>query len=444
MGKHLKSLQQLDHYRSQTFTSIDAHYEAYIAMLESLVKEGNIEEVNAFLRFDSESFILANSNMRILQMLLDTEQYFKENLKGCLASLYLVIGHCYYFSIDFEQARKFYQLASSLALEDEDYSLLSIAMNNYYATQMDELPKDIFWDISKIPAVFLKMGNPEDQRFMLVRFITHIELSLQIGKVEYAEKLFNDYFEEYPFEKFSRIDLHVRVLRGKILFKNGRYECAIEVLHEVLLLCMKANSHKDLVQECYKYITKSYKLINEETLLKKMEQYQARFYRKIETDKRYMEKYIKTSTANEFELDTRFISPLQQFRLAGTYLLNSIKDTGYTLVLVDCKVVDTEKEKLNEIIHLINEEMMKEMKEVIITSTRLDESTIGYIIQLSEECTDTLCAKVFYKIREQYPKNKSALEAIYFASVNNKENNLPSYQKCLDLAYAYIYYEIYK
>ena len=443
MGKQLKSV-QLDHYRSQTFLSIDAHFEAYKAMFDSLVEEGNIKKVNDFLRFDSEPFILANSNLNILQLLLDNEQYFKENFKGCLASLYLVIGHCYYFSIDFEQAKKYYQLTSSLALEDENYSLLSFAMNNYYATQMDELPKDIFWDISKIPAVFLKMGNPEDHRFMLVRFITHIELSLQLGEVDYAKKLFNDYFKEYPFEKFSRIDLHVRVLRGKILFNNGRYECTIEVLHEVLLLCMKANSHKDLVQECYKYITRSYKLLNEESLLKKMEQYQARFYRKIETDKRYMEKYIKTTTTNEFELDERFISPLQQFQLAGTYLLNSTKDTGYTLVLVDCKVVETEKEKLNEIIHLINEEMMNELKDVIITSTRLDESTIGYIIQLSEKCTDTLCAKVFCKIRSQYPRNDSVLEAIYFASVNNKENNLPSYQKCLDLAYAYIYYEIYK
>lgn len=443
MGKQLKSL-QLDHYRSQTFTSIDVQYEAYIALLKSLIEEGNTENINAFLRFDSEPFILANRNTKILQMLLDIEQYFKENLKGCLASLYLVIGHCYYFSIDFEQAKKYYRLASSLALEDENYSLLSLAMNNYYATQMDELPKDIFWEISKIPAVFLKMGNPDDEKFMLVRFITHIELSLQMGKMDYAKKLFDDYFEEYPFEKFSRIDLHVRVLRGKILFKNGRYECAIEVLHEVLLLCMKANSHKDLVQECYKYITQAYKLINEETLLKKMEQYQARFYRKIETDKRYMEKYIKTSTTNQFELDKSFISPLQQFQLAGTYLLNSTNDTGYTLVLVDCKVVENKKEKLNDIIHLINDEMMSEMKEVIITSTRVDESTIGYIIQLSEKCTDTLCAKVFYKIREHYPKNDSVLEAIYFASVNNKENNLPSYQKCLDLAYAYIYYEIYK
>lgn len=443
MEEKLKTL-QLDQYRLQTFTSMDSHYEAYTAMFKSLVEEGNVEKIGDFLRFDSEPFILANSNMKILQLLLDQEQHFKENLTECLALLYLVIGHCYYFSIDFEHAKKYYRLASSLALEDENFSLLSLAMNNYYATQMEELPKEIFWDISKIPAVFLKMGKPEDERFLLVRFITHIELSLQLGKEDYAEKLYNDYFAEYPFEKFSRIDLHVRVLRGKILFKNGKYECAIEVLHEVLLLCMKANSHKDLVQECYKFITRSYKLINEEILLKKMEQFQARFYRKIETDKRYMEKYIKTSTTNEYELDKSFISPFQQFQLAGTYLLNSVKDEGYTLVLVDCKVVATENEKLNEIIHLINNEMMKELKQVIISSTRIDASTIGYIIQLSEECTDTLCAKVFYKIREHYPKNSSVLEAIYFASVNNKENNIPNYQKCMDLAYAYIYYEIYK
>lgn len=443
MGEQLKTL-LLDNYRSQTFTSIDSHYEAYLTMFKSLIQEGNIEKLNDFLRFDSEPFILANSNMKILQLLLDQEQHFKDNLKGCLATLYLVIGHCYYFSIDFEQAKKYYRLVGSFALEGGNFSLLSVAMNNYYASQMDELPKDIFWDISKIPAVFLKMGKPEEKRFLLVRFITHIEMSLQLGKVDYAEKLYKDYFAEYPFEKFSRIDLHVRVLRGKILYKNRRYECAIEVLHEVLLLCMKSNSHKDLVQECYKFITRSYKLINEEILLKKMEQYQARFYRKIETDKRYMEKYIRTSTSNEYELDKNFISPFQQFQLAGTYLLNSIKEEGYTLVLVDCKVVANEKEKLQGIIHLINDEMMKEMKQVIISSTRIDASTIGYIIQLSEECTDTLCAKVFYKIREYYPKNSSVLEAIYFASVNNKDNNLPSYQKCLDLAYAYIYYEIYK
>lgn len=443
MGKQLKTL-QLDHYRSQTFTSLDAHFEAYRAMFKSLIDEGNIEKIGDFLRFDSEPFVIANSNLKILQLLLDQEEHFKENLKKCLAQLYIIIGHCYYFSIEFVQAKKYYRLASSLALEDENYALLSLAMNNYYATQMDELPKEIFWDISKIPAVFLKMGKPEDDRFLLVRFITHIEMSLQAGKVDYAEKLFNDYFKEYPFEKFSRIDLHVRVLRGKILFENGRYECAIEVMHKVLLLSMKANSHKDLVQECYKYITRSYKLINEEILLKKMEQYQARFYRKIETDKHYMEKYIKTSITNDFELDKSFISPLQQFHLAGTYLMNCVKDLGYTLVLVDCKVVATEKEKLNNILHLINEEMMSVMKDVIITSTRLDESTIGYIIQLTENCTDTLCAKVFYKIREYYPKNSSVLEAIYFASVNNKENSLTSYQKCLDLAYAYIYYEIYK
>ena len=79
MGEQLKTM-QLDHYRSQTFTSMDSHYEAYIAMFKSLVQEGNIEKVSDFLRFDSEPFILANSNMKILQLLLDQEQHFKENL----------------------------------------------------------------------------------------------------------------------------------------------------------------------------------------------------------------------------------------------------------------------------------------------------------------------------------------------------------------------------
>src|SRR5690606_28608504 len=166
MGKQLKAL-QLNHFRSQTFSSIDAHYEAYKEMFDVLIEEGNIQQLSDFLRFDSEPFILANSNLKILQLLLDKEQHFKDSLRECLSALYLVIGHCYYFSIDFEQAKKYYRLASSLALEDENYSLLSIAMNNYYATQMDELPKDIFWEISKLPAVFLKMGNHEDHRFML-------------------------------------------------------------------------------------------------------------------------------------------------------------------------------------------------------------------------------------------------------------------------------------
>ncbi|MGN7477282.1 dehydrogenase [Solibacillus silvestris] len=444
MGEHLKTIHQLEHYRSQSFISLEAQYEAFKRMFGCCVHEGNIETINDFIRFDSEPFILSNSNMKVLQFLVEQEWYFKQNLKECLAVLYLVIGHCHYFNINLEQAKKYYRIASNYALQYENYSLLSLAMNNYNASQIDKLPDDVFWDISKIPAIFLKLGTANDEQYLIVRFIAHIEISLKLDKVQYAENIFSKYFTDYEFKKDSRVDLQVRVLRGKIHFQKGEYELAIEILHEVLVICMEMNFNKDLVQVCYNLITKSYKMLNEESLSRKMEQYQARFQRRLETDKRYIEKYIKTFNDKEHEGDEYFTAPLPRFKLDGECLLSDIANDGYTLVLVDCKVRANGKDALNDIIYLINDKMMLEMKEFIIASTRIDNSTIGYIIRLQEQFTDTLCAKVFHKIREHYPKNDSVLEAIYFAAVNNKENGLHSYEKCLDMAYAYIYYELYK
>lgn len=444
MVERLKTIHQLEFYRSQPFPSHEAQYEGFETIFTYIIQKGDAETINDFILLESQPFILSNHNMKLLQCLMDQEPYFKDNLKECLAVLYLIIGHCYYFSLNFEQAKNYYKIASSYALKFENYTLLSIAMNNYNSAQKEVLPSDVLWQMSKIPAVFFKMGSVIDERYFITRFIPHMEISLQLNKVQYAERLLTSYFTGYDVEKDSRIDLQVRVLRGKIHYQKGEYETAIELLHEVLLVCMNLNSHKDLVQECYTFITDSFRMLNEDSISRKMEQFQARFYRKIETNKRYMEKYIKVALNDEYAQDEYFLAPLSRFKLAGKCLLSNVDSVGHTLVLVDCKVLTNEEDSMNDILYLINDEMMKEMKHVIITSTRIDASTIGYIIQLPELVTDELCSKVFSRIREQYPRNDSMLEAIYFASVNNKENNLPNYQKCLDLAYAYIYYELYK
>ncbi|MEK3765972.1 dehydrogenase [Solibacillus sp. FSL K6-4121] len=445
MVERVKTIHELEIYRSQPFPSQEAQYEGFESIFTYIIQKGDAETINDFILLESKPFILSHDyNMKLLQYLMNQEPYFKDNLKECLAVLYLVIGHCYYFSLDFEKAKNYYKIASSYALQFENYSVLSIAMNNYTAAQKEVLPSDVLWQLSKLPAVFFKMGSEYDERYFITRFIAHIEISLQLNKVQYAESLYNSYFTGYEVEKDSRIDLHIRVLRGKIHYQKGEYETAIELLHEVLIVCMNLKRNKDLVQECYTFITDSYKMLNEDSISREMEQFHALFYRKIETDKRYMEKYIKAAYDNEYEQDEHFLSPLSRFKLAGKCLLSNVENDGHTLVLVDCKILTCEEESISEILYLINDEMMKAMKQEIITSTRIDASTIGYIIQLSEQETDELCAKVFAKIREQYPRNGSVLEAIYFASVNNKENNLANYQKCLDLAYAYIYYELYK
>lgn len=445
MVERVKTIHELEIYRSQPFPSQEAQYEGFEAIFTYIIQKGDVETINEFIYLESKPFILSHDyNMKLLQYLMDQEPYFKDNLKECLAVLYLVIGHCYYFSLDFEKAKNYYKIASSYALQFENYSVLSIAMNNYTSAQKEVLPSDVLWQMSKLPAVFFKMGSEYDERYFITRFVAHIEISLQLNKVQYAESLYNRYFTGCEVEKDSRIDLHIRVLRGKIHYQKGEYETAIELLHEVLIVCMNLKRNKDLVQECYTFITDSYKMLNEDSISREMEQFHARFYRKIETDKRYMEKYIKAAYNNEYEQDEHFLSPLSRFKLAGKCLLSNVDNDGHTLVLVDCKILTCEEGIISEILYLINDEMMKEMKQEIITSTRIDASTVGYIIQLSERDTDELCEKVFAKIREQYPRNGSVLEAIYFASVNNKENNLANYQKCLDLAYAYIYYELYK
>lgn len=444
MGERLRVEDEILAYKKQQFESLERQLEHYQMIVQECIHQEQFDQLIEFINNESEPFIFSRSNKVVLDLMLSLEQMMKEEYPEHLATVYLIIGHCFYFYLNFENARTYYQLAASYAMEYQQFAVLSLSLNNYNASMFDTGNDRILWESSKYPSVFFVKHKGAYNKDFLVRFIGHIELSLRLGKNEYAYQIYNKYFEQIQYEITRRFELQLKGLKGDILTSLNKYDEALILYHDLLEICVKEVSYRDLIVTLYDRISMISQKLNDTQLSLEVQQTYDQFIKKLTIDKAYLQKHLVMSSSCLNFVDHNFPLNYEQFTREANDQLSHVPPEGLSVVIIDLNIREADWQLTNEILYCVNEKIQDALGERLLLKTRIDETTIGYLIRHTELGTEVLSAQAFQEVRELYPKETSPLTAIYFAAVNNVENHLTTYEQCRKLAYAYIYYEFYK
>lgn len=444
MGEQLRVEDEILAYQKQQFDSLERQLEHYQTIVQECIHQERFDQLIEFINNESEPFIFSASNNAILDLMLSLEQLMKKEHPEHLATIYLNIGHCFYFYLNIEDAQKYFKLAASYAMEYQQFAVLSLSLNNYNVTISETCDDKILWESSKYPSVFWMKHKGTYNKDFLNRFIGHIELSLKLGKNDYAYQIYKKYFEQISFQLSPRFELQLKGLKGDILTSLNKYDEALALYHDLLKICVKEVSYRDFIAILYDRITTISRKLNDAQLSIEVQKSYDQFIEKLAIDKAYLQKHLAMSSSCLNFVDHNFPLNYEQFIVETNEQLSHAPQEGLSVVIIDLNIREANRQLTNEILYCVNEKIQDALGERLLLKTRIDETTIGYLVRHTELGTEVLSAQAFQEVRELYPKETSPLTAIYFAAVNNVENHLTTYEQCRKLAYAYIYYEFYK
>ncbi|WP_274310039.1 hypothetical protein [Solibacillus daqui] len=445
MKEQLRIEDEISEYKTKQFASIEQQYEQFQTIVHECIHQEKFEQLIQFINAEIEPFLFSTLNNEVLDLMITIEPIIKEKYQENVATIYLIMGHCFYFYMDFEDARNYYKLAMSYAMEYKQFGVLSSSLKKYNASMIETRIDSVLWESSKYPSIFwVKNKGAACNKDFLVCIIAHIELSLKLEKNEYAYQIYNKYFEQIPFELTPRFKLKLESLKGDILNSLNKYNEALTLYHKLLKICINEVCYRDLIVGLYERISVISQKINDAQLPLEIQQSYDQYFKQLHIDKEYLQKHLAMATSNLNFVDSSFPMSYDQFINEVNELLNNASLEGLSLVIVDIKIREDDRQLENEILYCINEKLQDAFGDRRLLNTRIDETTIGYLVRKSELGTEVLSGRAFHEVRKLYPKEESPLAAIYFAAVNNAENNLTTYEQCRKLAYAYIYYEFYK
>lgn len=430
-------------YKNAHFDSIEQQYEHLQSIMHVYIQEEKFEQLSRLLEQEMEPFVFSKVSNLVINSLLEIEPIFNEKSKKHLAMIYTLIGHCYYFYSNKENAKDYYKMAVSFAMEYKDYYALSTALNNHNVLMLDNGSDEILWECSKYGSVFFVNSKRQYNKEFLIRFISHIRLSLRLGRIDYAQQIITKYFEDIPDDATPRFMIQLSLIKAEVLNANNRYEEALTIYHELFKKGIMDLTYRDLILICYERITLMYKSMNEQQLPQEIQRSFDQFFEQLKIDK-YMEKYLTMPLSKWNFKDDTFPLNYKEFIKQTNELLLNAPEEGYSLVVVDFKVNSDYAHMMKEILVCANDNLLAAFGEKEILHTRMDETSIAYLVSFSEEEAEVLSREALQKVRDVYPLDQNVLNVIYFAAVNHVENNLTTFEQCQKLANAYIYYEFYK
>lgn len=428
---------------SKETMSLDAYFKQIKVIIVKAVEENDVQFIEKLMEEHLLPLVISYQNYEIFYLLKELEPYFKQQARQLLGLYYRILGHTLYFRFEFEKANSYYKLAISHSLETKDYVGLAAAMNNFTLKRFNTLPEDVGLTIAKSIPLILKVGNEYSMKELISKLFFYIEFAILQGKSDYIEVLLNSIVEGEYVKGDERAELQLKILQSILWKAKGEPIKAKDLYLEVLQRCVETKSHHDLLVHVYKELV-NLQLSPEDLLLEQtVHDVVDQLERTIKEESQMMLKYLeKDRTLKPLKFNHPFGIKLDQFKYVASIHMQNIENEGNTLLLIDCLLTNSNSEQLLAVLTLLNDEMTAEFGEQILVFTMIDNSSIAYILPLSEMEIDNRIQKVFEKVRAYYPKGESILKGIYFASVNNKENNLTSLEDCLNLAYAYIYYEL--
>lgn len=422
-------------------------FEAYFLKMKELmlqaIAEDDTEYVEKLMEAHLLPLVISDRNYEIFYLLKELEPYFTRQAKHLLALYYRLLGHCLYFRFEYEKANSYYKLAISHSLENKDYFGVATAMNNFALNRLHTLPADIGLTIAKSIPLILKNDNNYTMNELISKLFFYIEFAILHGKAHYVETLLNSIVDGEYVKGHERYEMQLKILQSVLWKSKGELTKAKSLYIEVLQRCVEKKAHHDLLLHVYKEIVNLKMTMENLQLDQSVHEAVNQLERSLKEESQLMLKYFEKDQQLKPLKNSRVIGmKLEQFEYVASLHLQNVDGEGNSFVLIDCSLTTPNSKEMFNILTLLNAEMIAQFKEQILVGTMIDESSLGYIIPLSEAEIDRCIYHVFDRVRASYPKEESILKAMYFASVNNKENHMTSVEDCLNLAYAYIYYEL--
>lgn len=441
----LLSQKILDFTEMKNTLSLDEQFYQLKKIIYMMKETEDLEGLMQLLKKQLPSYISGSYSLEILKIVTDLEDLYIQKSNKNLAPLYSIFGHIFFMLREYENAMTYYKKAISYGIEYKDYTTVSIGMNNMVEIRIGNYTNEIGIEIAKSLALFEKSRKDYSMVEVISRLLLSINFTLNSGEIETAEKMIDNISSSGYLQNETREYMQFNYYKAQVHFINGQYMQYIIILQQILKFCVKSKQNNDLLELVYSKILEINQFLNDNKNLKSVEKEYEKFQFFIKNEKRQVNKYLQHKEVSKNHKDEVNIGiPKKCFIQEGNKFLAKTDGAGHTLVLVDALLHDHNPQLLNEILVEINNQMQNVFSHLIIVNTNIDSSTLAYILPLSEEDVDELCKLVFEQVREKYPKDDSILNAIYFASVNNREHDYTTYENCLNLAYAYIYYELYK
>lgn len=207
---------------------------------------------------------------------------------------------------------------------------------------------------------------------------------------------------------------------------------------------MEQKNSRDLIFTCFDRIILCYENLKKEQLIQNILDEKQHAIGELKGDYALIEKYVSGKNNSAVMQNHQLLHTKETFENIGRQYSTYIAEEGITLRVIDLMIQQQEKTLIDSLINYIHASMQRFFATEILASTQLNPTTLGYLVKLSESACQERCAKINQTMKEQFSENQDALSSIYFSSVNNKEHQLNSFEKMRDLAFALIYYELYK
>lgn len=442
MEKQLDIQQLFNSHKEQQFKTLTEEFSSFKKVVIQAIEQSNREVLMAALGNYSEPFILFGDHYEVLQFFYDIEEPISVQCPEMLAVLYLIIGHCYYIQLNQKLAKNYYKKATSIAFEYQIYEVISITGNNISNINIDHVPDETLFEISKMSAIFYLLKKTQHEPNFIYRIITHAEMAIRTKRFDYANQVLARFADSPNIKEKSRMWYQIKALKGEILFGKGQCKAALITFQEVLMACVVDNHYKDIIIYCSEKLRECFTFLNNQKRAHDFEQSSNRYLSEVESINQKLENYFKQKVSHL--LEDRYSESRETFEQEAQILFSDLTEPGYTLAVVEFKTLSQDSRIVEHVIDMLNDEMLTTFSANVVLSARMNKTTVSFVITLPEQQFDEEVKAVFATIRQRYPRGASDLEAMYFASVNNKDNGLASYEKCLELANAYIYYELYK
>ncbi len=433
---------------NSNFLKQSGRIEQLYAQSDFLIREAmrlkNSDGVENILKRSFKEFTL-DLNMcyfqQYMMILEEVEQYFQQvNEEHRLAFIYLMKGHLHFFKLNYDKAESHYQEAISHAIKNEEYTVVSMALLHIAVMHFHDWPEEQLWNVSKMVPVFYKMDSQATQHGLASALLLHLEVACKNGKIEYFQKLYDAICKLELFEPNSQESLHFQCLKVFKWMETAQYAFVMEY-GEPLFNQLMHHSYTDLSNRMHEVLSQCYsQLGNDEKKIALEQEFQG-FLAKVE---RFKDILNREYAANE-EIVLIGGLPKEEFRKqTDVRLLESNSSiSGYTMLVLEFSMKEELYEQnIERIMQFANGEIHCSFYKHDVISTRFSPTTLAFLIEIEEQKVHQRLLRAIQSIQAYFQEDLGSPVEVSYGYANNRHNDYYTYDECLQLAYAYMYYDI--
>lgn len=405
----------------------------------------DFDTVDSLVKTELMILVTTPFSAELLTIVDKIEPLYIKKGKSNLVFLNLIRGHVFYFNNNYEPAIEYYKVVISYGMEHKAYNQVSTAINNILSARYLQIPSERGMLLSKSMPLLVRQSKRYNQEDYLSKLFVHVKYALLLDKIQYSKDILNYIEQQNIFPEASRNYLQLQFFYGQIARQTQQYEEAIRLYRYVIKCCIESELDKDLLALSYVAIVEMNNQSKDTANIEQIQQQYTHFVEAQQANDALIQKYVLKQVGIEKQKYAFGYGITKQvFDTQAEQLFQLNEQPGYTLVLMDVLLRESAKSDLPEVLAFIAQKIEQYFEDYEYNLTLYGKTTIAMSIRATEEQVQQLCYQLFAEVREIYPKEQSAVQAIYFGAVNNVSSNKLTYKACIELARAYIYYELYK